>query len=71
MANISPALLSDRDLLDATVHANDRERRTTAELLALLAELDTRKLYLGAVGLSSRHPVTSELACRLRNPRPQ
>ena len=47
MANISPALLSDRDLLDATVHAVDRERRTTAELLALLAELDTRKLYLG------------------------
>ena len=47
MANISPALLSDRDLLDATVHAVDRERRTTADLLALLAELDTRKLYLG------------------------
>jgi hypothetical protein len=47
MANISPALLSDRDLLDATMHAVDRERRTTAELLVLLAELDTRKLYLG------------------------
>jgi len=48
MTIISPAQLSDRDLLDATVHAVDRERRTTAELLALLAELDTRKLYLGA-----------------------
>jgi 5-methylcytosine-specific restriction endonuclease McrA len=47
MANLSPALMSNRDLLDATVRALDRERRTTADLLALLAELDTRKLYLG------------------------
>ena len=43
----SSALLCDRDLLDATVRVAGDERRTTAELLALLAELDTRKLYLG------------------------
>ena len=43
----SPALMSDQDLLDATVRVAGVERRTTAELLALLAELDTRKLYLG------------------------
>jgi hypothetical protein len=46
MANISPALLSNRDVLDATVRAVDRERRSTAELLGLLAEIDTRRLYL-------------------------
>jgi hypothetical protein len=47
MTNISPALLSDRDLLEATARSVDRERRSTADLLALLAELDSRKLYLG------------------------
>ena len=47
MTNISPALLSDRELLDATTRSVDCERRSTAELLALLAELDARKLYLG------------------------
>ena len=47
MTNISPALLSDRDLLDATARSVDCERRSTADLLALLAELDARKLYLG------------------------
>jgi hypothetical protein len=44
---VSPALLSDRDLLDAAERVAGDERRTTADLLALLAELDTRKLYLG------------------------
>jgi 5-methylcytosine-specific restriction endonuclease McrA len=44
---VAPAQLSDRDLLDATQRIAGDERRTTAELLALLAELDTRKLYLG------------------------
>lgn len=39
--------LSNRELLDATARAIGSERRTTAELLALLAELDTRRLYLG------------------------
>jgi hypothetical protein len=46
-ASLSPAVLSDHDLLDATVRVAGDERRTTAELLALLAELDARKLYLG------------------------
>ena len=41
------AELTDRELLDATTRAVDRERRTTAELVTLLAELDRRKLYLG------------------------
>jgi hypothetical protein len=39
--------LSDRELLNATIRSASDERRTTAELLTLLAELDTRKLYLG------------------------
>lgn len=43
----SVALLSDHDLLDATTRIAADERQTTAELLVLLAELDTRKLYLG------------------------
>lgn len=47
MDNNSPALLSDRDLLAETIRAVERENRTTAELLSLLAELDVRKLYLG------------------------
>jgi len=46
-AFVSPAQLSDSDLLDMTVRVAGDERRTTAELLALLAELDSRKLYLG------------------------
>ena len=43
---MSPSLLSDRDLLDETVRVAARERCTTAELLALLAEVDARRLYL-------------------------
>ena len=47
MANPSPSLLSDQELLEAAVRVADDERRTTAELIALLAELDLRKLHLG------------------------
>src|SRR5262245_1456651 len=47
MTTKSIAELSDRALLDATVRAAGNERRTTAELLALLGEVDERKLYLG------------------------
>src|SRR6476646_10076241 len=39
--------LSDRELLDATERAATEERHLTAELLALLGELDARRLYLG------------------------
>ncbi len=39
--------LSDRELLDATARAAGAERRSTVELLTLLGELDTRRLYLG------------------------
>ena len=44
---LAAARLSDRDLLDATTRAAALERQTTSDLLALLAELDSRKLYLG------------------------
>jgi hypothetical protein len=44
--------LSDHDLLAAVVCLAGRERGTTAELVAHLAELDARRLYLGA-GFSS------------------
>ena len=47
MATISPATLSDREVLKATVQAAREERRATGELLALLAEVDARRLYLG------------------------
>jgi hypothetical protein len=44
--------LSDDDLLAAVASLAGRERGTTAELVAHLAELDARRLYLGA-GFSS------------------
>jgi hypothetical protein len=39
--------LSDRDLLSQVKVAAVRERDATARLIALLAEIDTRRLYLG------------------------
>lgn len=49
MTNISPAPgdLSDRDLLARVHDAVHDERVATARLIALLMELDTRRLYLG------------------------
>ena len=44
--------MSDRELLVETRRVVDIDRRTTAELLALLAEIDARKLYR-AEGYSS------------------
>lgn len=41
------AELSDRELLDATAQAASRERRSTTDLIVLLAEVDARRLYLG------------------------
>ena len=52
MANHSPASLSDSELLAQTARAAGIERHSTAGLLALLAEVDARKLYLG-LGYSS------------------
>ena len=46
MANINPSAFSDRDLLLEIERAAARERQATATLLALLAEVDTRRLYL-------------------------
>jgi len=39
--------MSNTELLKAIVSAAHNERRATAELLALLAEVDARRLYLG------------------------
>ena len=47
MTTTIPTQMSNVELLDATVAAARDERRTTAELLALLAEVDSRRLYLG------------------------
>jgi hypothetical protein len=48
MRHITPVdRLSDRDLLDATERTAADERLLTAELLALLGEVDARRLYLG------------------------
>ncbi len=44
---MSPASLSDATLLAETVRAAGAERRAAAELIALLAEVDARRLYLG------------------------
>jgi hypothetical protein len=40
------AHLSDADLLTATAQLAERERHTTADLIAALMEIDARKLYL-------------------------
>ena len=48
----SLAQLPDRELIDATGRAAADERRATVELLALLGEVDARRLYL-AEGFSS------------------
>jgi len=47
MPSTSLTHLSDRDVLDETQRAASDERRSTARLLALLGELDVRRLYLG------------------------
>ena len=39
--------LSDRDLLEKATHLAGYERRATTELIAALAEVDARRLYLG------------------------
>jgi 5-methylcytosine-specific restriction endonuclease McrA len=52
MTNRLPTALSDSDLLTETARAATVERRATADLLALLAEVDRRRLYLG-LGYSS------------------
>ena len=52
MTNDSIASLTDTDLLTETARAASVERRSTADLLVLLAEVDVRKLYL-ARGYSS------------------
>jgi len=45
-SSASATCLSDRDLLDAIERVVADERHLTAELLALLGELDARRLYL-------------------------
>src|SRR6476660_1416467 len=45
MMNDSFVQLSDQDLLAETRRVAELEQRTTAQLVALLAELDSRKLY--------------------------
>src|SRR5688572_24173977 len=45
--DINPPSLSDQDLLSTTRLAAGHERIATARLVALLAEVDTRRLYLG------------------------
>lgn len=47
MEQISFTHVPDRELLETTVRVAADERRVTAELLALLGELDARGLYLG------------------------
>lgn len=47
MTTNSIAELTDRALLEAVRRAASTERRATAELLAVLGELDERRLYLG------------------------
>jgi 5-methylcytosine-specific restriction endonuclease McrA len=53
MTTMPPSSLSDAALLAAAMRAAGLERRATADLVALLAEVDARRLYLGQ-GYSSR-----------------
>src|SRR5687767_3334814 len=54
--------LSDRDLLARVRDAAVDERRVTAGLIALLAELDSRRLYLGE-GCSSLFTYCTQVLC--------
>jgi hypothetical protein len=47
MSSISLASLSNHELLLETARLVAAERHTTAELIALLAEVDSRELYFG------------------------
>ena len=47
MTTKSPTIMSNQELLAPTSQAAGNERRATAGLLALLAEVDARRLYLG------------------------
>ena len=47
--------LTDAEILAATVRAAADERAATVHLIALLAELDTRRLYLAARVLVAVH----------------
>jgi hypothetical protein len=47
MTTHPPAQLSDRELLASVHAAATNERAATATLIALLAEFDARRLYLG------------------------
>jgi 5-methylcytosine-specific restriction endonuclease McrA len=47
MTTIHPSSLSDAALLAEAVRAAGAERRAAADLVALLAEVDSRRLYLG------------------------
>ncbi|HQX83313.1 MAG TPA: HNH endonuclease signature motif containing protein [Vicinamibacterales bacterium] len=47
MTTISLDTMSDRELLERIVCVAGEHRRLTADLLALIAECDTRRLYLG------------------------
>ncbi len=66
MTHQSVTHLSDQDLLAATVRAADACRRQTAELIALLAEVESRQLYRG-LGHSSLFTYCTE-ALRLSEP---
>jgi hypothetical protein len=52
--------LSDRELIAVTIRAAADERRSTVELVELLAELDARRLYLGQ-GCSSLFTYCTEV----------
>ena len=47
MTNNSAPALSDAALLAETIRVAETERRSTSQLIALLAEMDTRRLFLG------------------------
>jgi 5-methylcytosine-specific restriction endonuclease McrA len=47
MTTMATGTMSDRELLERTVRVAGDERHLTAELLALIGECDTRRLYLG------------------------
>jgi hypothetical protein len=60
MSANTPSLLSDSDLIIAVNRLAQSERRTTVDLIGHLAELDARRLYLGA-GFSSLFTYCTEV----------
>jgi hypothetical protein len=61
--------LSDEALVSKDAHLAQEERQATAQLVAAIAELDARRLYLPAVAASARDVSLDRQRIRCDRPR--